>query len=376
MNTHSRKIFMRQRGFSMVEMMVALVVGLIVLAGIGQIFIKTKRASVLQDELARMQENSRYAIQLLNEEIRSGGYLGCRHASSITPAYMDTGGGYTDNFALGVEGYEANGTAPGDTFALDTITPGWSGGSGTEPSLTTTPLGSQPLTPGSDIIIIRYAHGPGLMLAQDKQNSNTLLVNDIFQNTCDNGTTGHSGLCVDDVAIISDCERVRTFTIGALAPGSGNQLTVSDKSGDAWLGEKSSAIPFTVADSALFEGRTVAFFVRNNAANTPALYRKIGGGTGSIQELVEGVENMQVVYGEDSDGDGVANQYHTASDVTNFANIVSVRLSLILRTLREASRGAPATETLSILSASATTPADRHHRRIFTTTIQLRNPNE
>ena len=113
------------RGFTLVEMMVALVVGFLVLAGIGQIFIKTKRASVLQDELARMQENSRYAMQLLNNEIRSAGYLGCRHASNMDPAYLDTEGTYFDNFALALEGYEASGTGPGNSFVLASASDGW-----------------------------------------------------------------------------------------------------------------------------------------------------------------------------------------------------------------------------------------------------------
>ncbi len=375
MTISSRKTVSRQNGFTMVEMMVALVVGLIVLAGISQVFIKTKRASVLQDELARMQEGSRYAIQLLNEEIRNAGYLGCRHASSIVPAYMDTGGSYVDNFAIAVEGYEADGTAPGNSFSLDAVANSWSGGNGTESTLAATPLNGQPFIPGSDIIIIRYAHGSGLALSQDKQNNSEVLVNNISTDTCSGGATGYSGLCASDLAIISDCERARSFTIGTLALGASSVLTIPDYSGGSWVGAGNSSVPFTVADSALFEGRTVAFFVRNNTAGIPSLYRKIGS-SADAQELVEGVENMQVVYGEDTSSDGVPDQYQTADNITNFANVVSVRISLMLRTIRQPTSRVPRAQTLSMLSATATTPSDRHHRRIFTTTIQLRNPNE
>ena len=365
-------------GFTLVEMMVALTLGIIVLAGIGQVFIKTKRASVFQDELARMQENSRYAIQLLNKEIRNAGYLGCRHASNMDAAYLDTGGTYLDNFSLAIEGYEADGTTPGSPFTLGATSTGWSGGNGTEATLPTV-LNSPLLVAGSDIVIIRYANGSGLTLAQDKQNNSDVQVTNVSKeiNGCSGGASdGFSGLCIGDLAIVSDCERARSFQIDSLALDGSGVLTVHDATGVNWVGEHSSTIPFTIADSSLFEARTVAFFVRNNNATpaVPSLYRKIG--SGNAQELVEGVENMQVVYGEDTDNDGVPNQYLAAHQVTNFSNVVSIQLSLLLRTIRESSRRSPAAQTLSMLSTDVTTPADHHYRQVFTATIQLRNPDE
>ncbi len=377
MKTDNPHSFLPQRGFTMVEMMVALALGVIVLFGISQIFIKTKRAATFQEEMARMQENSRYAIQLLNQEIRNAGYLGCRHASSMDAAYIDTNGTYLDNVALAVEGYEAIGTAPGDSFTLASATSNWNGGNGTLPALASTPLNGQPLSPGSDIIIIRYANGPGLTLASDKQDNSEIRVNNIAvePNSCDSGTSSKfSGFCTGDPAIISDCERARSFNIGTLALDSSGILTITDNSGTNWVAENNSSLPFTMADSSLFEVRTVAFFIRNNAAGIPALYRKIG--NGNAQELVEGVENMQITYGEDSNNDGVPEQYKTADNVTSFANVVSAHVSLMLRTIRETARRTAAAQTLPILSAEVTTASDRHHRHIFTATIQLRNPDE
>ncbi len=366
------------RGFTLVEMMVALTLGVIVLAGISQIFIKTKRATVFQDELARMQENSRYAIQLLNKEIRNAGYLGCRHSSNIDASYLDTGGTYFDNFSLAVEGYEADGTAPGSPFTVGSITAGWSGGNGTESTLPAA-LGNPNLVPGSDIIIIRYAHGSGLTLAQEKQNNSDVQVINISQetNSCNSGSSdGFSGLCIGDLAIISDCERAHSFQISNLDLDGSGILTIRDATGNSWVGEHNSTVPFTVADSSLFGARTVAFFVRNNSATpaVPSLYRKIG--NGNAQELVEGVENMQVAYGEDTDNDGVPNRYLAAHQVGDFSNVTSIQLSLLLRTIHESSRRSAAAKTLSMLSADVTTPSDHHYRQVFTTTIQLRNPDE
>ncbi len=359
-------------GFTLVEMMVAIAVGMIVITGIGNVFIKTKRASALQEELARMQENSRYALHILDEEIRNAGYLGCRHASSIDAEYLDAGTGYLENFALAIEGYEAQGTAPDFPFTMDSAAASWDG---TPPP---PPLDSIRFAPDSDVIVVRYAYGAGLTLADDKQLDSNVLVNNISQQTsgCSGGGTRYSGLCPNDRVIISDCERARIFTIGTPVLNSGI-LTVPDASGTAWVGENNSTVSFTAADSTLFEARTVAFFVKRNTRDgvvVPSLYRKVG--SGNAQELVEGVENIQIAYGEDGNGDGVADRYVAAHQVTDFSSVVSVRLALVMRTIREPASRRAAARTLPLLATSVTTPSDRHHRRIFSATIQLRNPNE
>jgi type IV pilus assembly protein PilW len=87
---------------------------------------------------------------------------------------------------------------------------------------------------------------------------------------------------------------------------------------------------------------------------------------------------MQVLYGEDSSGDGVANQYRTADTVVDEQAIVSLRISLLLRTTNEIS---PDTNTLTHLLSGATAAAattvdpfnDRRGRYVFNATIKLRN---
>jgi prepilin-type N-terminal cleavage/methylation domain-containing protein len=64
------------RGFSLVELMVALVITLILLAGIGQIFLSSKKSYAIQDTLGRMQENGRYAMDVLKADLRRAGYWG------------------------------------------------------------------------------------------------------------------------------------------------------------------------------------------------------------------------------------------------------------------------------------------------------------
>ena len=76
MQRHPTGLCENSRGFSLVELMVAMLVTLILLAGIGQIFLSSKKSFNIQDSLSRMQENGRYAIETLAQDIRRAGYWG------------------------------------------------------------------------------------------------------------------------------------------------------------------------------------------------------------------------------------------------------------------------------------------------------------
>lgn len=63
-----------QRGFSLVELMVALVVSLLLLAGVIQVYLSSKQAYRVQDNIARIQENGRLAIAFVSRYLRLAGY--------------------------------------------------------------------------------------------------------------------------------------------------------------------------------------------------------------------------------------------------------------------------------------------------------------
>lgn len=64
-------------GFSLVELLVAMVIGLILLAGLVTLMVSTKKNYDVQDYSARLQENARFAIQFLSYDIRMAGFFGC-----------------------------------------------------------------------------------------------------------------------------------------------------------------------------------------------------------------------------------------------------------------------------------------------------------
>ena len=91
----------RNRGFSLVELMVALVITLILLAGIGQIFLSSKKSFVIQDSLGRMQENGRYAMETLAQDVRRAGYWGGN--ADITTIKDYTPGGISNGNKVAIE---------------------------------------------------------------------------------------------------------------------------------------------------------------------------------------------------------------------------------------------------------------------------------
>ena len=74
------------RGFGLIELMVALALGLIVVLGVAQIFISAKNTYVSQNASASMQEDARFVLSKMLQEIRMVGMIGC--LESITDSSL------------------------------------------------------------------------------------------------------------------------------------------------------------------------------------------------------------------------------------------------------------------------------------------------
>ena len=75
---------------------------------------------------------------------------------------------------------------------------------------------------------------------------------------------------------------------------------------------------------------TTIYSIQTGASGAPALFRSVGG---VDTELVEGIENLQILYGEDTDEDFVPEYYVNAASVTDMAQAVSVRFRFVARTI-------------------------------------------
>ena len=77
-----------QKGLSLIELMVAMVVGLILIAGVIEIYVNSKQTYRNQDALSRLQENGRYVLSILSTNIRPAGFSGCGNIASVEPVVI------------------------------------------------------------------------------------------------------------------------------------------------------------------------------------------------------------------------------------------------------------------------------------------------
>ena len=97
-------------------------------------------------------------------------------------------------------------------------------------------------------------------------------------------------------------------------------------------------------------------------------------GTG-FQPLLSSVENMQILYGEDTDSDGAVDQYVNAASVTNFDSVFAVHTALLLAS-EEDVKPVANSQTFALLDGTVTAPpagTDQIQRRVIERVISLRN---
>ena len=191
MNQYARK---SQLGFSLMELMISVTLGLIISAALISLFINSKKSYLINENLSRLQENGRFAVSFLSRDLRMADYRAC-----VTDDRLD-------NAISGQNDTGLNGS--------DTVTIVWRS---------------------------------------------------------------------------NDC------------------------------GAASSTV-------------TTVYSIQTGTNGGPALFRSVDGVS---RELVEGIENLQVLYGEDTDGDNVPNYYVDAASVADMKKAISVRFTLTARTLEE-----------------------------------------
>jgi len=340
----------QQSGISLIEIMIASLIGIFLLGGVMQIFAASKQSSRMQDSLSRLQENGRLALALLTEDIRTTGYLGCRSGATINNT-LNSPTGFLYNFAQAIAGAQATSATVWNPVLDSSITQ---------------PLG------GSDVITIRRAEIQNFTVTAQASPSSALTL-DASATTAnlqaagflDSGTSANK--CA--VAIVSDCASADVFQVTAITSADLAHAAGSGCGSGVAPGNASNALSKTYVGASVAMINTVSYYIRIGASGQPSLYRRRTNDT-AVQELIEGVEQMQIVYGVDTDANGAPNTYLTADNVTNMAQVVSVRISLLLATVDDNITN----QSLAIqFNGSTVNPGDRRLRRAVTTTIALRN---
>jgi len=356
----------RQQGLSMIELMVALLIGTILTASVIQMFVGSRSTYAMQSALASMQENARFAIEFLSRDLRKAGYMGCSTNTTIANTLRDT----SNSDALYAQFDMSEPVSMEDNYVV---------ASGTSIPL---PTGATP-TAGTDIVSVKFADGEGSCTVESHVAASATIhcyANHDYQK--------------GQVLLISDCSHSAVFQQSNTVNTNSQTKQINHNTGNAVPGNctKGLGLPVdcsttlgtaytfpTGATVQLFKNYT--YYIDDNAFGSPALYRStivVDSGTAGFeaQELVEGVEDLQIAYGVDTDEDGDAD-YYVAADTNgdgvedlDVTEIVAIRVNLLMRSIED--NVVSSAQTYSYNGASVTA-GDRRLRKVFTATITLRN---
>ena len=420
-----------QAGFSMVELMVALVIGVILLGGVISVYISSKSSYNVSNGLGQVEQSGRSALNFIQPRAVMAGYVGCSRPGSEA-AYSIINGVTSSisatpvyNFVNPVFGYEANGTGIGATIPSNggqTVAAGptppqnaslWT------PALTWNDTGNvlysaikSTLLQYNDVLMIHAAASNPAPLIAPYDDGTSLY---ILSNASATAPITAASFSAGEFAVVSTCDTLgaSSFQISATSATAG---TLSYGSGGT-PGNNGSTVspggPFNATGSPTVQlAQTYVFYVGKGIDGWPALFQASFTSSGAFvaQEMVSGVENMQVLYGVDTDlpspttgatPDYIPNNFETADQVQNddgntgnsggawdtplptpngFGQVVSVRIALVMQSDDNSIDKAPAAATTFHMlgisatdSVSLTPPIDRRVRRYFVQTFSLRN---
>ncbi|MGJ8663782.1 MAG: PilW family protein [Marinicella sp.] len=315
MKTHKQNI----SGFTLIELMIAMVIGLIILLGLVSLFTSSSSLNRSQSGLALLQENGRYAITRIKQDIELAGRKHCATVAmpsefttnwdqgyTMTSWQVDNGVTFTNGFPtlaqVEMDGNDANqlpgdGSLTGNSYPLDPryFIQGFECDDSTcGPALTT--VGADTLTAfpamgvndgdraaGADILTVRYLKG-GARVTEATSVVNPPLVTSTI-------TLADPVLTSSNPALVADCGN----SLVANASWSGNSVTLSSFTQPPVF----NLLGDTRAYDMVTDLRNVSYFLgidedpSDPSRMISSLYRSENGNT---QQIVEGVERFDVFY--------------------------------------------------------------------------------
>jgi len=356
----------KQSGLSLVELMIASVVALVMLAGVGQLFLSTRQMNIADDASADIQDTGQHILHYLSEQVRLAGMLGCAKlgANNYTSSISNYDADYYHPFNIGIQGYQKN---------LSTLPPA---------------LDSLTIAAGTDILVVRRATDEGFRLIQQQDDTSFYAEHlSTESKACKSSSLPRiNGICQDDILIAVDCQKARSFVVSSIsdiAVGSNTVVQIKHEANNLpsnWGGPASDnpMDKFDIRDTTLNKVATTAYFI----GSSDTLYMKVNNDNSAA--LASGVEYLRILYGIDSDDDGSVNRYVSASTLSadpqaadNFNRVVSLQIAVLVRSQNQVLSAnefnSSSTQSYDLLGTTVTKNADGYLHQVFQTTVNLRN---
>ena len=347
------------RGASLLELLLAVALGVAMTTAIVQLFVVNSRSQAILAGQARLQESARHALDFLARSARGAGYFGCAANGNIA-------NGLNGSWSQLVE---LDATAAFEAFAA--IDSGGAqprlplrGASGARAFKSRNRINATRLQPQSDIAVFRRADVGSPLAAALTTNSEPVIVAD------------EEGLFdKDDFALLSTCGQAALFRVSSTARNAA-RTTLARAVGSERFDNRSSASLFaasgTYGSADGPRGAAAAllltefyFIARRRVANNRgqpvwSLWRKTS--TAPVAELVQGIDDLELLIGIDTtpaDGDEAPTRYVAVDALATLAGGGAV-----VRTVRFA---------VTASSVDAVTADEGTLRQTFSRTVALRN---
>jgi type IV pilus assembly protein PilW len=315
-----------QRGLTLVELMIALLLGLFVIGGVIFIFAGSKRSYTETEQQTRIADNGRFAVQLLEGELRLAGFFGEATAANVDP-----------DGSLGTVSSDC--TSPAQAYDVDNyLAVLRASGSGVAVGCVTDAV------PASDVIVVKSVRPYPL---SDGVRDNP---------SDDDGTIDSPNTLSGQLTYV-----ISNPLKGVLFDGADTPPSINEGG--------------TVPGGTAWEYRFQVFYAR--AGNPPQLARKTLSWNGSAmsvvtENLVEGVEQMRVRIGIDSNDDGEADRFVTADTAgIDWSTVSALELNLLVRG-SDIDVGYTDARTYDLAGLSLT-PGGKYRRVLVNKAVSLRN---
>lgn len=324
----------RQHGLSLVELMVAVLIGSLLLAGTVVIFQQSKSNSLQDEQIARMQENGRYALRLVARELAHVGYFGGVLDTSVLTVNEDDFGASCKDW-VSDPGFEP-------TYVND--------GTGSEVNAVFDCISAGDVVAGSDAVgIQRVSDEPVIMVAADGTTTPAL------------GTTTTAGSIYlrtnQSLGVLYDAE----------VKLDDDEKPISD------LGPEG-----TVPNPAVIRAYLPSIFYVGQQDGIPGLCAETLRNNAMVSScLVEGIENLQIEYGIDGDGDYAPDYFSSDpagdADVSaSIGDVVAARIHVLVRSVNPIT-GYENDKTYRLGATEIGPFDDAFYRRVYSTTVRFPN---
>jgi type IV pilus assembly protein PilW len=318
----------RERGLTLIELMISITLGLMILAGMVTVFANTSAVRNEIERTSRQIENGRYAIELLREDIQLAGYFGETNMALVALPVVAAPPGQPDPCSVTLATW--TGAMPLHVQGID----GFDGV--TAPTMSCLP----DVKAGTDVIVIRRLK------------------------TCVFGAAG------------CDSDNDLPYLQSPLCNTEVTTHTLGVKSATAFAHQKKDCT--TATDLRPY----VVYFYYVGTDNTLRRAQFIGakvdpvtGTNFQVTPLVDGIENLQFDYGVDTDGDGDADSYQARpANVADWSSVMTVQVNLLARNV-DLSPGYKDTKTYSLgPSAGSVGPFnDGRRRHVYSALVRIQN---